>query len=153
MAEQHRKGFFLFRPKFLLLCLYVLAYILLRMKDEVVYRQYSVPDRNGGAQIYRAASANPGIPFWRQQTWRAIFSAAMVVEEEGQPVISRVRRWIGQEEDAGAAGSLIDRAIEAGRNLLPNQAPRQPPPQARQQPVEGLREGERMVYDPRTQQR
>ncbi len=145
-----RKGFFLFRPKFLLLCLYVLAYILLRMKEEVVFQQISVPGRNGGVDVFFMARANPGIPFWRQQAWRAVFSAAMVVEEEGQPVISRVEGLLGRTRNEsgqgnGGGASLIDRAIEAGRNLLPNQAPRQTPPQ----PVEGLREGERMIYDPR----
>ncbi len=152
MAEQHRKGFFLFRPKFLLLCLYVLAYILLRMKDEIVYQEISVPARNGGAQVFRMASAAPAIPFWRQQVWRAIFSAAMVAEEEGQPVIRRVERLLNRSGGAEGETSLIDRAIEAGRNLLPNQAARQAPPQQQGQAVEGLREGERMIFDPRTQQ-
>lgn len=168
-AEAHKKGFFMFRPKFLLLCLYVAAYIMLRMHNEIVFQQEYVSGRNGGVEVFRMARADPGIPYWRQQLWRALFSAGMVFEEEGQPVITRVKSLLGTAEERTGEGSLIDRAIEAGRNLLPNQAPRQQPQpqsyapqqqqyqqrpqsyaqQAQAQPIEGLREGERMVYDPR----
>ncbi len=161
MADSRKKPFFLFRPKFLLLCLYIAAYCLLRMHGEIVYQQISVPGGNGGVQVYRMASANPGLPYWRQQVWRAVFSAAMVVEEEGQPVIIRIRRLVGAAQERSGEGSLIDRAVEAGRSLLPNQAPRQQQPAqqqyqaqpqyAPQQQPEGLREGERMIYDPRVQ--
>ena len=193
MAADHKKGFFLFRPKFLLFCLYVAAYVMLRMHGEIVYQQVAVPGQNGGVQVFRMVSADPHIPYWRQQAWRGVFSLAMVVEEEGQPVIIQVRRLINRaQQDRNGNGSLVDRAVEAGRNLLPNQAPQQqqqrsqsaapqqyqyqaepqyyaPAPQQQQQqqyrqqraapagygqaqqPVEGLREGERMIFDPRVQ--
>ncbi len=150
MAGEHSKIFFLFRPKFLLFCLYVAAYILLRTHGEIVFQQVSIPGGNGGVQVFRMASASPDIPYWRQQVWRAVFSAAMVVEEEGQPLIIRVRRLVDTAQERSGEGSLIDRAVDAGRSLLPNQAPSQTPP-PRQQQAEGLGEGERMIYDPRVQ--
>ncbi len=121
MAAEH-KAFFLFRPRFLLFCLYVAAYVLLRVHGEIVFQQISVPSGNGGVQVFRMASAAPDIPYWRQQVWRALFSAAMVVEEEGQPAITWVRRLVGVAQERTGEGSLIDRAIDAGRSLLPNQA-------------------------------
>jgi hypothetical protein len=155
-ADIKKKGFFMFRPKFLLFCLYVAAYVMLRMHGEVVFQQISVPGGNGGVDVFRMASANPGIPYWRQQLWRGVFSAAMVVEEEGQPVLAPLLGLINKAQERTGEGSLIDRAVEGGRSLLPNQAraPRQSSnrqPQAYAQPIEGLREGERMIYDPRVQ--
>lgn len=152
----HRRGFFLFRPKFLLFCLYVAAYVMLRMHDEIILRQIAVPGRTVRGDVFEMAMPHPGLPRWRQQLWRALFSAAMVVEEEGQPVIVRVRAYMGRPQEREGEESLVDRAIEAGRSLLPNNAAQQQQQQQQyqqqQQPMEGLNPGERMIFDPRTQQ-
>ncbi len=105
MAEP-RKPFFMFRPKFLLLCLYVIAYILLRSSEDIVVHSIALPSPRG-PEIFRMVGPHPDLPHWRQQLWRACFSPAMVVEEEGRKLMDRGRDLYsdarGTVQDAGQA--------------------------------------------------
>ena len=155
----------LFNPKFLMFCLYVTAYIALRLYGEIVLQQVRAPLANGGIGEFRMVSASPALPHWRQQVWRAVFSAAMVVEEEGEPVLGIARQLYSQRQHQQGGGDrrrIVDQAAETGRNLAPGQQyaqiqPQQAPRQSGRAPKatgrgnpNGLDEGERMIYDPRT---
>ena len=83
MASEQRKPFFLFRPRFVLFCLYVALYAWLRHEGEIAMQAISLPSPRG-VEVYRTIGANPSLPYWRQQLWRAFFSFLMVGEEEGR---------------------------------------------------------------------
>lgn len=77
MASENRGNMFM-RPKFLLFCLYVMAYVTIRAAGDLVYQPARNPD--GGVQYI--IGSNFGLPRWRRQIYRACFSPLMVVEEE-----------------------------------------------------------------------
>lgn len=83
MANESRGNLFM-RPRFLLFCLFVMAYITVRSGGELVYQ----PARNPDGGTHYIIGANIGIPRWRRQLYRALFSPFMVVEEEGRRLAS-----------------------------------------------------------------
>lgn len=103
---------FLFKPAFLLFCLYVMGYLTIRSYGEIAYQQLannpsqsppqyqqSPSGRGGGGGGGRGGdntrdamiTTNPTIPRWRRQLYRAIFSPLMVAEEEGRRFASTQR--------------------------------------------------------------
>ncbi len=108
-SEHHHKPFFLFRPGFVLFLLYCGAYWYLRTHGEIAVQSVFLP----GAQVYRAVSPHPEIPFYRQQAWRALFSLPMVAEEEGRKLTER-----GRTMYENAEGTVRD-GIEGARQYLP----------------------------------
>lgn len=105
MADE-RRGTFLLRPRFLLFCIYVMAYMTARAYGEVVYQTMDLRRGNQVVQEHMVGS-NPAMPRWRRQAYRAVFSPLMVVEEEGRRIMSR------------GSGLLRD-AREYGRDYLPD---------------------------------
>lgn len=75
------------RSKFFLFLVYVAAYVFLRYNGDIVIQQIALPAPGGGVEVFRMVGAHPDLPHWRQQTWRALFSLAMVGEEEGRKFI------------------------------------------------------------------
>ncbi|MDR1612055.1 MAG: hypothetical protein LBT97_04640 [Planctomycetota bacterium] len=99
-------GLFLFRPGFLLLCLYAMVYVMLRTNGEIVSRNPSAY-QGGTAYTEYVVCPDPALPRYRRQFYRAVFSPFMVAEEEG--------RWLGSR-----GRGLIERVGEYGRRLLPD---------------------------------
>lgn len=112
MAMEQSKPFFLFRPRFVLLCLYVAAYICLRNYEEIAVQSVFLPTGNGAA-VYRVVSPHPDLPYYRQQLWRAFFSLPMVVEEEGRKLSKQ-----GRELYKGAEGT-----VREGRRIIEDYMP------------------------------
>ncbi len=100
MADEARGGWFLFRPRFLLFCLYVMCYVSLRGSGEIVHQAADV--RGAGFGREHIVGADRSLPRWRRQTYRIFFSPLMVAEEEGRRLLDRAR---GLVRDAGDYGS------------------------------------------------
>ncbi|MCD8352516.1 MAG: hypothetical protein LUC93_18075 [Planctomycetaceae bacterium] len=110
-----RKPFFLFRPRFLLLCLYVAAYWILRNYGEVAIQSVFLPSP-AGTQVYRIVGPNPDLPHYRQQLWRALFSLPMVAEEEGRKLTDRGREIYDNAEGTVREGQrMIDQYLPSGQ--------------------------------------
>ena len=69
------------RPRLLLFCLYLAAYGAMRVCGEIVSQDVPVQGGGFGGREY-VVGANPMIPRWRRQTYRAVFALPMVCEEE-----------------------------------------------------------------------
>lgn len=110
-SDRNHKPFFLFRPGFVLLLLYVAAYWCLRNYGEIVVQSVFLP----GSHVYRVVSPHPEIPQYRQQLWRALFSLPMVAEEEGRKLSER-----GREVYQNAEGTVRD-GIDGVRQYIPQQ--------------------------------
>ncbi len=77
------KPFFLFRPRFLMLVIYVIGYLFLRSNGTI--SKQSVPLQGAhGVEFVQTISLNQDLPHWQYQLWRALFTFAMVCEEEGE---------------------------------------------------------------------
>lgn len=95
MAEQTKKrGFFLLRPGFLFLCMYIMAYTVLRNNGEIVY---SYGRTQQGASVHMV-NPNPEMPHWRRQVYRLVFSPIMVSEEESRSLAVRGRKFADQAQ-------------------------------------------------------
>lgn len=105
MADD-RRGSILLTPRFLLFCLYVMAYMTLRAYAEIVHQPY---DARVGSAIVRQhlVGSSPDIPRWRRQVYRVVFSPLMVAEEEGRRL-----------KDKGEG--LVQDAGDYGRSYLPD---------------------------------
>ncbi len=173
-AEQHRKPFFLFRPKFVLFCLYVAAYAWLRSAGDIDLQSISLPSPRG-TEVFRMIGASPELPHWRQQLYRAVFSLPMVVEEEGRKHEGTLRELYRQARGIAGDGNAMTReagyfagGLQPGPQSQPRRPEYQPQPQYPQprqyqqqfqqpfqqqfqpQPVQYplLNEGERLIYMP-----
>ncbi len=87
MADDERRGSMLLRPRFLLFCLYIMLYIIVRSNSEIVYQSVTVD----GFPVRREhiVGADYSIPRWRRQLYRVFFSPLMVAEEEGRRLMAR----------------------------------------------------------------
>lgn len=111
MAAEHRKPFFLFRPGFVLLCLYVAAYAWLRADGDIDMQSVTLPSP-GGTETFRLVGPNPELPHWRQQLYRAVFSLPMVVEEEGRKHEDALRTLYHQVRGtADEGGRMVRNAL------------------------------------------
>ncbi|MDR1745600.1 MAG: hypothetical protein LBS30_07605 [Planctomycetota bacterium] len=157
MAAEYRKPFILFRPGFILLCLYVAAYAWLRSAGQIDMQAISLPSLRG-TDIFRMIGPNPDMPHWRQQLWRALFSLPMVVEEEARKHEQTARKVYDEalglvarnERPLREADYVIDRPPQ-----FQQQQPQRRQQQQRQYPVSRppqtyprLNEGERLIYMP-----
>lgn len=97
MANE-KKPPFIIRPRFLLFVLYLIVYVGLRYRDEMIVQ--TVGSQEGGT--YQMVMPNMQHPRWRRQLWRAVFSLPMVVEEEG-----RRAAMMGDGFFGGALGELL----------------------------------------------
>lgn len=88
MADDRRRSSG-FGFKFFLFLVYVAAYGFLRYQGEITVQQIPLSTPGGGTEIFRVIGANMHLPHWRQQTWRAVFSLAMVCEEEGVKIMNQ----------------------------------------------------------------
>lgn len=155
MAAEHHKPFILFRPNFILLCLYVGAYAWLRSADQIVER--------GAGPLWGIAAA-PDLPHWRRQAWRALFSLPMVLEEEARrhedvardfyeeavAAIRPARRVAAPAPDFSPAPQYQEpqfRLQPAARPVQQRQVQQAPQPQ-QMQSFPPLNEGERVIYMP-----
>ncbi len=152
MAAEHRKPFFLFRPGFVLFCLYVAAYAWLRSAGDIDMQSITLPSPRG-SDVFRMVGPNPDLAHWRQQFYRAFFSLPMVVEEEGRKHEGTLRNLYRQASGGAEGGDRMAR-----------DQPQQYQPQYYQQPVRQqqyrqpqyqqqvqyplLNEGERVIYMP-----
>lgn len=87
MADSPR-GSILLRPKFLLLCIYIIGFWALRSSDEIV-SQTGIVNAGGTPTNMYVVGASPGIPRWRRQVYRVAFSPLMVAEEEVHTLIDK----------------------------------------------------------------
>lgn len=165
MAAEKKKPFILFRPCFVLFCLYIAAYCFLRHTGEIDVQAVSLPSPRGG-QVFRVLGASPVLPLWRQQLWRALFSCPMVVEEEGRKAQKTLGLWYDEAQEVTAtAKSFIDnnqqnrqtaqqrqQDLEFLMKPSQEQARLQGPEYSRnpqqQPPAQNLRPGERQVWPP-----
>lgn len=106
MSDERRRKSWL-RSKIFWLFLYVIAYLLLRAKGEVAVQQIALPAPGGGVEVFRMVGAHPDLPHWRQQLWRALFSFAMVGEEEGKKFLDKNNRG----GSSGGAGGSYDNSV------------------------------------------
>ncbi len=146
MAAEHHKPFFLFRPGFILLCLYVAAYAWLRSAEQIVMQSVALPSVRG-TDVFRMIGPNPDMPHWRQQTWRAVFSLPMVVEEESRRHENTARKLY--EEALGVASRSRPPAGEQAEQAIDRISLRPPPSpqeqawqreQARQREIQEMRQ-------------
>lgn len=179
-AEQRHKPFFLFRPGFVVFCLYIAAYAWLRSVGDIDLQSITLPSGRG-MEVFRMVGPSPELAHWRQQTYRAIFSLPMVVEEEGRKHEGTVRRLYHEARGTAnvvreAAGHVRDNA-PIGQQYSQQQYPGQPQyqqqypaqqyPQQQQRPqyqpqyqqqqyqpaqYPGVNEGERVIYVPSPQE-
>jgi hypothetical protein len=178
--KQQQKPFFLFRPAFVMLCLYIAAYAWLRSSNEIAVQSVALPSPRG-TEVFRMIGASPETPHWRQQFMRAAFSLPMVVEEEARKHEGTVRRLYSEARGtANQGGQMVrDAAGYVHDNIPPDQrqysgqAPQyqqqqryqqqqypqqqrqQYPQQQQQYQSQGylpLNEGERVVYMPTPQE-
>ncbi|MDR3210359.1 MAG: hypothetical protein LBU79_00385 [Planctomycetota bacterium] len=91
------RGSLLGNARFLLFCLYVMAYLTLRAYGEVIYRTRSFRLDNQLSREFVVA-ASPLSPRWRRQLVRAFFSPLMVVEEEGRSLVEQGRGAVSETE-------------------------------------------------------
>lgn len=115
MANEKRRLPFFMRPMFLLFILYVIVYVGLRHREEMVVQPISLPAMRGAA--YNAVTPNPTLPFWRQQIWRACFSFLMVIEEEGRKIVDMGQGVVGNVPGFSSGGN----AAPAGRTFTQSQ--------------------------------
>ena len=101
MADETRREWFVFRPRFLMFCLYVMGYVALRGSGEIAYQAAEVRGPAGSGREH-IVGADYSLPRWRRQTYRTLFSPLMVAEEEGRRLLDRARGLI---RDAGDYGS------------------------------------------------
>ena len=104
MAEEKGRSFIL-QPRFLLFCLYVMAYVCLRAYGEVVHETRAGTSLFGRRGADHVVGASAKVPRWRRQVYRIAFSPLMVAEEEG--------RRLGD-----AAVELVQQAGDYGKGLL-----------------------------------
>lgn len=134
MAAEHRKPFFLFRPGFVMFCLYIAAYCWMRSVGDIALQSVPVTSPRG-VEMFRMIGPSIELAHWRQQVYRALFSLPMVVEEEGRKHEGTVRRLY--HEARGTAG-VVGEAVGHVRDNAPigqQQYPQQQyqPPQYQQQ--------------------
>lgn len=136
MAAEHRKPFFLFRPGFVLFCLYIAAYAWLRSAGDIALQSIALPGVRG-TEIFRMIGPNPELSHWLQQFYRAVFSLPMVVEEEGRKHEGTIRRLYHQARGtADEGGRMVREAtdfvrdhVPQGQQMNPQQMQYQPPQQ------------------------
>lgn len=173
-SDKQQKPFFLFRPAFVMLCLYVAAYAWLRSSNEIAMHSAPAPR---GMEASRRIMASPATPRWRQQFMRAVFSLPMVVEEEARKHEGTVRTLYAEARGTATQGGQMvrDAAGFVHDNIPPDQRqypqqyyqqqqyPQQQYPQQQQyqqaprqqyqsQGYLPLNEGERVVYMPTPQE-
>ena len=131
------------RNRFLMLCVYAGAYLLLRHHGEVVVQNITLPAGRGGYS-HLMVSPHPSLPYWRQQLWRGLFSLPMVIEEEsnraarkGQDMARSAQQMVSPNDNAYAQPA--------------RQQQYQAQPQYQQQPQRaasnpGLAPGEKLIY-------
>lgn len=121
-SEKQQKPFFLFRPAFVMLCLYVAAYAWLRSSNEIALQTVALPSPRG-TEVFRMIGASPETPHWRQQFMRAAFSLPMVVEEEVRKHEGTVRRLYAEARGTASQGGQMvrDAAGYVHDNIPPGQ--------------------------------
>ncbi len=101
------RPFFLFRPKFLMFVIYVIGYLFLRSNGMISKQSVALPGSHG-VEVFHMIGVNPDLPHWQTQLWRALFTFAMVCEEEGEKwyVIGRAKldEARGQRGPGGPGG-------------------------------------------------
>lgn len=99
MADD-RRGSLILSPRFLLFCLYVMAYLTLRGYGEIVHQE--VEARRGGAYVNaHVVGSSSEVPHWRRQAYRVVFSPLMVAEEEGRRLVGKGRGLVRDAENYG----------------------------------------------------
>lgn len=93
------------RPRFLLCCVYIMGYVILRMYGDIVNQttQIRVETQSHVASV---VAPDPSIPHWRQQVYRGFFSPCMVVEEEAKIIAN------------GGSGGIVQGIGDFFRDIL-----------------------------------
>lgn len=149
MANEKRRLPFFLRPLFLLFVLYVIVYVGLRHREEMVVQAISLPSMRGGA--YNAVTPNPRLPFWRQQIWRACFSFLMVIEEEGRKAAAMGQGLVGNATGYATGNG----GVPAGNYAQPQPSPARNTPaspsdvRSTDQIIDGLVDNSYKVTGPR----
>ncbi len=141
------RPFFLFRPKFLMFVIYVIGYLFLRSNGMISKQSVALPGSHG-VEVFHMIGVNPDLPHWQTQLWRALFTFAMVCEEEGEKwyVIGRAKldEARGQRGPGGPGGpdrrerSIIQEIGDKVRQYTDSVPP--------QQQQGGLRPGNQQSY-------
>lgn len=99
MADDRRQPM-VYRPRFLLVCLYIMCYITLRGYGEIVSQVTDVRVDNVVSRRVIIGS-DPTVPRWRRQVYRALFSPCMVIEEEGRRLATEGKGLVREAGDYG----------------------------------------------------
>lgn len=127
---------------------YAGAYLCLRYYNEIGVQNITL----SRTSQFRVVSANPQLPYWRRQVWRALFSLPMVVEEEGlrakdraqgvvrdaQGVVRDAQERVNQFQDL--QGTSYSAPQGTGRQQAVPVYP------TGSQPAAAPRQGERVIY-------
>lgn len=81
------------RPKFLLVCIYLMGYAVIRLTGDVVSQTARIQVEQQSGLEY-VVGPDPTIPRWRRQIYRGLFSPCMVVEEEAHKLATGDSGWI-----------------------------------------------------------
>lgn len=138
--SDHRERYANSRRRFFMLCLYVGAYATLRYHGELVEQNFNMPTQFG-IHAQQGLGANPNLPYWRQQMYRAVFSLPMVIEEQANRAARKAQGAVHGAE-AGFSGP------GRGQQQVQYQPPAHPGPAGRPAPGGGggLAPGEKLIY-------